>query len=99
VAFDGPARAIRCASALTGASDRFNVTIRIGLHTGECTLEEGLPSGAPLSFAAGIACAASPGEVLVSRTVRDLVGDAGIPFEDRGVHHVQKGGEWRLFRV
>jgi pimeloyl-ACP methyl ester carboxylesterase/DNA-binding winged helix-turn-helix (wHTH) protein len=99
VAFDGPARAIRCASALKDSSERFNVKVRVGLHTGECTVIEGLLSGAPVSVASKIASAADAGEVLVSRTVRDLVGDAGIPFEDRGAHQIQKGGEWRLFRV
>lgn len=97
--FDGPARAIRCASALTDAGARFAVHVHVGLHTGECTIDKGLPSGAPVDLAAGIAHRAAAGEALVSRTVRDIVGDAGLPFEDRGVHEIPGMGEWRLFRV
>ena len=97
--FDGPARAIRCATALASAAERFGVTVRAGLHTGECVVEEGVLTGAPVEIAAAIAGWAAPGEVLVSRTVRDIVGDAGLPFEDRGVHRVGSTGEWRLFKV
>ena len=95
--FDGPARAIRCAAALAGAAGRFHVGIRIGLHTGECTVEGGLPKGPPLELAGAISSAASLGEVLVSRTVRDIVGDAGLPFEDRGVHRLGGFGDLKLF--
>jgi pimeloyl-ACP methyl ester carboxylesterase/DNA-binding winged helix-turn-helix (wHTH) protein len=95
--FDGPARAIRCASALAGSAGRFHVGIRIGLHTGECTVEGGLPTGPPVELAGAISSAASLGEVLVSRTVRDIVGDAGLPFEDRGVHRLSGFGELKLF--
>jgi pimeloyl-ACP methyl ester carboxylesterase/DNA-binding winged helix-turn-helix (wHTH) protein len=98
-AFDGPARAIRCASALTEAGSRFAVQVRVGLHTGECTIDEGVASGSPLDLASGIAYRAASGEALVSRTVRDIVGDAGLPFADRGVHPIPGMGEWRLFRV
>jgi pimeloyl-ACP methyl ester carboxylesterase len=97
--FDGPARAIRCATALAKAAERFQVSVRAGLHTGECAVEDGVLTGAPLETAAAIAAWATPGEVLVSRTVRDIVGDTGLPFEDRGVHRVGRTGEWRLFRV
>ncbi len=98
-AFDGPARAIRCASALTEAGSRFAVQVRVGLHTGECTIDEGMASGSPLDLASGIAYRAAAGEALVSRTVRDIVGDAGLPFADRGVHAIPGMGEWRLFSV
>jgi hypothetical protein len=98
-AFDGPARAIRCASALIEAGSRFAVQVRVGLHTGECTVDEGMASGSPLDLASGIAYRAAAGDALVSRTVRDIVGDAGLPFEDRGVHSIPGMGEWRLFRV
>ena len=96
-AFDGPARAIRCAAALVGAAARFTSGIRIGLHTGECTVEAGVPKGPPVELAARISSAASVGEVLVSRTVRDIVGDAGLPFEDRGVHSLGGFGDLKLF--
>jgi len=98
-AFDGPARAIRCATALVEAGGRYAVQVRVGLHTGECTIDEGMASGAPVDLASGIAYRADAGEALVSRTVRDIVGDAGLPFEDRGVHTIPGVGEWRLFRV
>ena len=98
-AFDGPARAIRCASALTEAGSRFDVSVRIGLHTGECTVRDHSASGPPVDLAAHIAARALPGEILVSRTVCDIVGDAGLPFEDRGVHDIPGMGEWRLFKV
>jgi len=98
-AFDGPARAIRCASALTEAGSRYAVHVHVGLHTGECSFDAGEPSGAPFDLASGIAYRAAAGEVLVSRTVRDIVGDAGLPFEDHGVHSIPGAGEWRLFRV
>jgi pimeloyl-ACP methyl ester carboxylesterase len=98
-AFDGPARAIRCAAALTEAASRFNVQVHVGLHTGECTIEQGSASGPPVNLAACIAARAGAGETLVSRTVCDIVGDAGFPFEDRGIHQIPGFGEWRLFGV
>ena len=98
-AFDGPARAIRCASALTEAGSRYAVHVHVGLHTGECSFDAAQASGAPFDLASGIAYRAAAGEVLVSRTVRDIVGDAGLPFEDHGVHSIPGAGEWRLFRV
>jgi pimeloyl-ACP methyl ester carboxylesterase/DNA-binding winged helix-turn-helix (wHTH) protein len=98
-AFDGPARAIRCATALAAAGERFGVGVRIGLHTGECTVIGGVHSGAPVDLAAAIAERARPGEVLVSRTVRDIVADTGLPFEENGVLPVGGEGEYRLFRV
>ena len=75
------------------------VEIRAGLHTGECTVDRGVPTGPPVTFAARVAGCAQPGEVLVSRTVRDIVGDAGLPFEDRGVWCIPEIGEWKLFSV
>jgi class 3 adenylate cyclase len=60
-------------------------------------VENGVPTGTPVTLAARIAECAADGEVLVSRTVRDIVGDAGLPFEDRGVRHIDDAGEWRLF--
>jgi len=98
-AFDGPARAIRCAAALTSAGPRFAVQVRVGLHTGECTIEGDTASGFPLDLAAEIASRAAPGETLISRTVCDIVGDAGLAFEDRGVSEMPGMGEWRLFKV
>jgi pimeloyl-ACP methyl ester carboxylesterase/DNA-binding winged helix-turn-helix (wHTH) protein len=98
-AFDGPARAIRCASSLVDAALRFDVAVGVGLHTGECTIEEESASGLPVDLAAEIAARAGAGEVLVSRTVRDIVGDAGLPFAERGVHEIVGMGMWQLFSV
>ena len=84
---------------MTEAGSRFAVHVHVGLHTGECTIDDGMASGPPLDLASGIAYRAAAGEALVSRTVRDIVGDAGLPFEDRGVHAIPGMGEWRLFRV
>ncbi len=98
-AFDGPARAIRCATALAAAAGRFGVAVRVGIHTGECTVAHGKPTGGPLDLASSIAEHAAPGEVLVSRTVRDIVGDAGLPFEDHGVSRIGEHATYRLYSV
>jgi hypothetical protein len=84
--FDGPARAIRCAEAIVAESDRSAVRCRAGLHTGECELHGGELRGVAVDIAAEILSHASPGEVLVSRTVADLVAAARIAFVDRGSH-------------
>jgi Adenylate and Guanylate cyclase catalytic domain len=98
--FDGPARAIRCASAITEGVDQLGLQIRAGLHTGECELLGDDVGGIAVHIGARVAANAGPGEVLVSSTVRDLVAGSGIRFEDRGVHPL-KGvpGEWRLLAV
>ena len=84
--FDGPARAIHCAEAIVAESDRSQVRCRAGLHTGECEPHEGELRGVAVNIAAEILARASPGEVLVSRTVADLVAGARIGFADRGSH-------------
>ncbi len=98
--FDGPARAIRCASAITDEIRGLGLQIRAGLHTGECELLDGKVAGIAVSIGARIAALAEPGEVLVSQTIRDLVAGSGIVFHERGVAEL-KGipGEWRLFAV
>lgn len=98
--FDGPARAIRCALAITKALDAAGITCRIGLHTGECGVRHGELQGIALNIAARVAALASPGVVLVSQTVKDLVAGSGLGFEDAG-SHILKGlpEEWRLFKV
>jgi class 3 adenylate cyclase len=97
-AFDGPARAIRCAKSIVGGVHELGVDVRSGLHTGECELVDGKISGIAVHTGARVAAHAGPGEVLVSSTVRDLVAGSGLEFEDRGVHEL-KGipGEWRLY--
>jgi class 3 adenylate cyclase len=98
--FDGPARAIRCASQITTAVKELGIDIRAGLHTGECEVIDGKVGGIAVHIGARVASEAGPGEVLVSSTVKDLVAGAGIEFSERGVAEL-KGvpGEWRLFAV
>jgi class 3 adenylate cyclase len=97
-AFDGPARAVRCAKSIVGSVKELGIDVRSGLHTGECELVDGKVTGIAVHTGARVAAHAGPGEVLVSSTVRDLVAGSGLEFEDRGVHEL-KGvpGEWRLY--
>jgi hypothetical protein len=97
--FDGPARAIRCAIAITEYTSRLGVETRTGLHTGECELVDSRVSGVAVQMGACVSFEASAGEVLVSSTVKDLVAGSGIQFDDRGVHNLPNCGEWRLFAV
>jgi len=98
--FDGPARAIRCACAISEAVGELGLEVRAGLHTGECELVDGKVGGIAVHIGARVAAQAEPGEVLVSSTVKDLVAGSGIQFEDRGVVSL-KGipDEWRLYSV
>jgi pimeloyl-ACP methyl ester carboxylesterase len=97
--FDGPARAIRCALAISEYVSRLGVKTSTGLHTGECEMVDGQVSGAAAEMCVCVANEAEAGEVLVSSTVKDLVAGSGIQFEDRGVHMLTGCGEWRLFAV
>jgi class 3 adenylate cyclase len=96
--FDGPARAIRAAQAIVESVQPLGVSLRAGVHIGECELHEGKLAGIALSVGARIAAAADTGEVLVSGTVRDLVAGSGLRFEDRGQREL-KGipGTWQLY--
>ncbi len=98
--FDGPARAIRCACAISESVRQLGVEVRAGLHTGECVVAGDLFGGIAVHTGARVASLARAGEVLVSSTVKDLVAGSGISFLDRGVH-ILKGvpGQWRLFAV
>jgi class 3 adenylate cyclase len=96
--FDGPARAIRCAHAVSEAVHGLGIEVRAGLHTGECELVDGKVAGIAVSVGARIAAAAQPGEVLVSSTVKDLVAGSEIRFQDRGSHELKGvAGEWHLY--
>ena len=97
--FDGPARAIRCATAITEYTLRLGVETRTGLHTGECEIVDGKVAGAAAQMGVCVALEATVGEVLVSSTVKDLVAGSGIRFDDRGVHALPGCGDWRLFAV
>ncbi len=98
--FDGPARAIQCAHAVAHRVRSLSLDIRAGLHTGECEIYGDDVTGIAVHIARRVAEAAGPGEVLVSRTVRDLVAGSGITFDDRGVHDLEGVPEpWELFAV
>jgi pimeloyl-ACP methyl ester carboxylesterase len=96
--FDGPARAIRCAAAISKEASAMGIEVRAGLHTGEVETTGSKVSGLAVHIGARVMSLASAGEVLVSSTVKDLVAGSGIGFEEHGVHAL-KGvpGEWRLF--
>ncbi len=98
--FDGPARAVRCACAISKGVGALGLEIRAGLHTGECELMGDKLGGIAVHTGARVASQAHSGEVLVSSTVKDLVAGSGLVFQDRGVQAL-KGipGEWRLFAV
>jgi class 3 adenylate cyclase len=98
--FDGPGRAIRCAAALRDELGGIGLQIRAGLHTGEVELRDGDVGGIGVHIAARICAAAESGEILTSRTVRDLVVGSDIAVEDRGTHAL-KGidGTWQLFAI
>lgn len=97
-AFDGPARAIRCAASLAASAARFGRTVRVGLHTGECDLQQGAIGGPAVEITHALGALAAPGEVLVSRTVKDLVAGSGQSFVDRGMHALGDGQHrWRVF--
>ncbi|MBI2156556.1 MAG: adenylate/guanylate cyclase domain-containing protein [Candidatus Rokubacteria bacterium] len=98
--FDGPARAIRCACAITEAVRPLEIEVRAGLHTGECEVIGPKVGGIAVHIGARIAALAGAGDVLVSGTVRDLVAGSGLRFEDRG-RHALKGvpSDWTVFAV
>jgi pimeloyl-ACP methyl ester carboxylesterase/DNA-binding winged helix-turn-helix (wHTH) protein len=97
-AFDGPARAIRCATAIAQAAGRFRGRVRAGLHTGECTVDGSELHGPAVDFAEALSRSAADGEVLVSRTVKDLVAGSGLTFLDRGIQSLGDDDQrWRVF--
>jgi len=100
VLFDGPARAIHCAQAITEAMSPLGINIRAGLHTGEVERTKGDVLGIAVHLAARIMATAGAGEVVISRTVKDLVAGSGIVFDDIG-ECALKGFEekWQLFKV
>jgi class 3 adenylate cyclase/pimeloyl-ACP methyl ester carboxylesterase len=99
-AFDGPARAIRCALEVAERVRDLGIEIRAGVHTGECELIEDKCSGLTVSIGARVAAVGGAGDVLVSQTVKDLVPGSGLQFDDAGEHQL-KGvpGRWRLHKV
>jgi class 3 adenylate cyclase len=98
--FDGPARGIRCAAELRDELRGMGFQFHAGIHAGEVELCDGDVGGIAVHIAARVMAAAGPGEILVSRTVRDLVVGSDLDLEDRGTHPL-KGveGTWQLFAV
>jgi class 3 adenylate cyclase len=99
-AFDGPARAIRCAWRIRDSVRAIGIKLRTGLHAGECEVLGAKIGGIAVHIGARVAADAAPGEILVSNTVKDLVAGSGIVFQSRGVHALRGvPGEWPLFAV
>ena len=98
--FDGPARGVRCACAVAEEIRPLGIDVRAGLHTGECEMMGDDVGGIAVHIGARVASLAGAGEVLVSRTVKDLVADSGLRFTDRGSQAL-KGvpGEWQIYAV
>jgi class 3 adenylate cyclase len=98
--FEAPGPAIRCAVSLRGELREHGVEIRTGLHTGEVEHRGADVGGIAVHTAARILDVAGPGEILVSRTVRDLVAGSGLTLEDRGTHALRGvGDDWRLYAI
>ena len=99
-AFDGPARAIRCALAIIEELRPLGLEVRVGVHTGECEVLGDKLVGVAVHIGARVGARAAAGQVLVSQTVKDLVAGSGLVFEDAGEHEL-KGvpDRWQLYRV
>lgn len=98
--FDGPARAIHCAEAIVDGVRSMGLEVRAGLHAGECEIADNKVAGITVVIGSRIASLAAPSEILVSRTVRDLVAGSGIVFDDHGEHQLKGVPEtWRLYAV
>ena len=99
-AFDGPARAVRCACAISNGVHSLGIEVRAGVHTGECEVMGDKLGGIAVHIGARVAALAGPGEVLVSSTVKDLVAGSGLSFQDWGTRPL-KGvpGDWHLYVV
>lgn len=99
-AFDGPARGIRCACGVRDAVKSLGVSIRAGLHTGECVVSGEKIAGLAVHIGARVASLAPAGTVLVSQTVRDLVAGSGLQFDDFGMHALKGIADpWHLYAV
>jgi class 3 adenylate cyclase len=98
--FDGPARAVRCGREIVDGVQELGLTVRCGLHTGECEFLDGDIGGIAVHIGARVSALARGGEVLVSSTVKDLVVGSELEFDDRGTHQLRGvPGEWRLYAL
>jgi class 3 adenylate cyclase/pimeloyl-ACP methyl ester carboxylesterase len=100
ITFDSPTLAVRCARSMVSTSREIGIELRIGIHTGEVVVEADTVSGMTVHVGARVQAAADPGEILVSRTVRDIVLGSAVDLEPKGVTDL-KGvpGEWDLYRL
>jgi pimeloyl-ACP methyl ester carboxylesterase len=98
--FDGPARAVQCANAIRQTTRQLGLSLRIGIHTGECEIRGDSLEGVAIHMAARVSGMAAGGDILVSRTIKYLVAGSGIEFEDFGTHTL-KGipDEHQIFKV
>lgn len=98
--FDAATPAVRCASAISASLAELGLKARAGLHTGECVRDDGRVRGVAVHAGARVVRHAGPGEVLVTRTVRDVVAGSDLEFEDRGAHELRGlPGQWQLYAV
>ena len=98
--FDGPSAGIAAARAIRDSVEALDVEIRAGVHTGEVEIRAGDVGGIGVHIGARIAALAGPGEILVSRTVKDLVTGSGIALQDRGTHSLKGVPDaWQVFAV
>jgi class 3 adenylate cyclase len=99
-AFDGPARAVHAAAAIRDSLRALGIDVRVGIHAGECEVSDDKLTGVAVSIGARIATLAGPGEILVSRTVKDLVAGSDLVLDDRGEHRLKGVAEpWHVFSV
>ena len=98
--FDAPGHAIRCAAAFRDGAAMAGLEVASGIHAGEIDLAGDGIAGTSVHIADGVAALAEPGEILVSRTVKDLLAGSGISFTARGSHQLTgAAGRWPLFAV
>jgi class 3 adenylate cyclase len=96
--FDGPGRAVRCALAVVSELARLGLDVRAGVHTGEVELVEGKIGGIAVHVGARVGAVGGPGEVIVTRTVKDLTAGSGLAYRELGPHSLRGvPGEWELF--
>jgi len=96
--FDGPGRAVRCALAIVSELESLQLGVRAGVHTGEVEVVGAGISGIAVYIGARVAALGTAGEVLATRTVKDLTAGSGIEFEERGTHALRGvPGEWEIF--
>ncbi len=98
--FDGPVRALRCATAIVKSVRSLGLQVRAGLHIGECEIIDDKVGGLAVNIGARICALAEPTEILASQTIRDLVAGSGIQFHDKGSHQLKGVPEaMRLFAL